>query len=158
LIYAFSVFTHLSDRATRQALATLRNYVNDNGLCVITIRPREYWDMAAASGNLVDCNLMKQQHDGQGFAFTPLNLPPVDGDITYGDTSMTFRWLAENIPEWKIARYDHTLDDPLQVIVYLRPRPAKRGWGAFRIARLLRQPARRPSPEASRRPKNSKTM
>ena len=128
LIYAFSVFTHLSERATRQALATLRNYVNDNGLCVITIRPREYWDMAAAGGNPVDCNLMKQQHDGRGFAFTPLNLPPIDGDITYGDTSMTFRWLAENIPEWKIASHDHTLDDPLQVIVYLRPRPAKRGW------------------------------
>ena len=75
LIYAFSVCTHLSERATRPALATLRSSVNDNGLCVIAIQPWEYWDMASAGGNPVDCNLMKQQHDGRGFAFTPLNLP-----------------------------------------------------------------------------------
>jgi SAM-dependent methyltransferase len=133
LIYAFSVFTHLSERATRQALTTLRRYIENDGLCVITIRPKEYWGFGA------NFDLLKKQHDDKGFAFAPHNgiercfaaieralaqrgKPPIDADITYGDTSMTFRWLSVNIPEWKIASYDHTLDDILQVVVYLTPR------------------------------------
>src|SRR4029077_744564 len=44
LIYAFSVFTHLSERAAIMALTTLRRYVARGGLFVITIRPKEYWD------------------------------------------------------------------------------------------------------------------
>ena len=84
-------------------------------------------------------DLLKKQHDDEGFAFAPHNglercfaaieralaqrgKPPIDGDITYGDTSMTFRWLSVNIPEWKVASYDHTLDDILQLVVYLTPR------------------------------------
>jgi hypothetical protein len=43
LIYAFSVFTHLSLRATRQCLDTLHGYIGENGVLVITIRPVEYW-------------------------------------------------------------------------------------------------------------------
>lgn len=121
LIYAFSVFTHLSERATRQALATLRSYIEDDGLCVVTIRPREYWDVAAAMGHAVSHDLMKWQHDEGGFAFTPHDRSPVEGEVTYGDTSLTFRWLRDNIPGWKIAGYDHTLDDVYQIIVYLTP-------------------------------------
>ena len=48
LIYAFSVFTHLSSRATRQALNTLRNYVHHDGVLLITIRPVEYWGIIPA--------------------------------------------------------------------------------------------------------------
>src|SRR5262249_23096851 len=121
LIYAFSIFTHLSERATRQALTTLRRYIENDGLCVITIRPKEYWGFGATL-HLVDFDLLKKQHGNKGFAFAPHNVPPIDGDINYGDTSMTFRWLSDNIPEWKIASYDHTLDDILQVVVYLTPR------------------------------------
>ena len=121
LIYAFSVFTHLSERATKQALSTLRRYVEDDGLCVITIRPKEYWDVVAQAGEGVDAERMKRLHDEVGFAFTPHNVAPVEGEITYGDTSLTRVWLGENVPEWKIAGYDRSLDDPLQIIVYLRP-------------------------------------
>jgi len=121
LIYAFSVFTHLSERATKQALSTLRHYIESDGLCVITIRPKEYWDVAANAGHGVDAALMKHRHDGPGFAFFPHAVAPVDGDVTYGDTSLTFSWLRANIPDWKIVGYDRSLDDPLQIIVYLRP-------------------------------------
>jgi SAM-dependent methyltransferase len=118
LIYAFSVFTHTSERATRQALATLRNYIEPDGMLVVTIRPHEYWDHAAP---WVNRNLMREQHTSRGFAFTPHNREPIDGDITYGDTSMTFDWLVANAPGWRLAGYDHTLDDVNQIIVYLQP-------------------------------------
>jgi 2-polyprenyl-3-methyl-5-hydroxy-6-metoxy-1,4-benzoquinol methylase len=43
LIFAFSVFTHLSEKTTYKVLSTLRNYISKDGLLVITIRPREHW-------------------------------------------------------------------------------------------------------------------
>ena len=45
----------------------------------------------------------------------------MDGDVTYGDTSVTLGWLAQNCPGWSIAALDHTLDDRFQTYVYLRP-------------------------------------
>jgi len=125
LIYAFSVFTHLSERATRMALGTLRRYVAEDGMLVITIRPREYWQVAASSGQSVDVPIdltpRLREHDETGFTFIPHKRDAVEGDITYGDTSITFDWLARHAPGWAVAGYDHTLDDFYQLIVYLRP-------------------------------------
>lgn len=47
LIYAFSVFTHLSEKTTRIVLDTLRKYFAENGVLIITIRPKEYWHIHA---------------------------------------------------------------------------------------------------------------
>ncbi|GHU35099.1 hypothetical protein AGMMS50256_29730 [Betaproteobacteria bacterium] len=47
LIFAFSVFTHLSERAIRTNLNTISKYIKPDGLIVITIRPVEYWDIDA---------------------------------------------------------------------------------------------------------------
>jgi hypothetical protein len=64
---------------------------------------------------------MLADHDERGFAFAPHERAPVDGGITYGDTSLTFRWLAENATCWRIETYEHCRDDQMQVIVYLLP-------------------------------------
>ena len=123
LIYAFSVYSHLSERTAKLCLSTLRDYVTDNGLLVITIRPFEYWDAVAQAGNpeKVDIDGMKRDHQKRGYAFAPHGLPPVDGEVTYGDSSLTMDWLRRNAPGWEIAGYDHTVADWLQIIVYLRP-------------------------------------
>lgn len=124
LIYAFSVFTHLSERTTRLALATLRDHLAADGVLVVTIRPREYWQhVAEAQTSGPDKESLLAQlahHDREGFAFIPHDLAPIEGDITYGDTSMTLDWLAAAAPGLRIEGYDHSLDDPLQIIVYLR--------------------------------------
>jgi 2-polyprenyl-3-methyl-5-hydroxy-6-metoxy-1,4-benzoquinol methylase len=44
LIYAFSVFTHLSERAATMALAACRERIKNDGMMVITARPLSYWD------------------------------------------------------------------------------------------------------------------
>jgi SAM-dependent methyltransferase len=120
LIYAFSVFTHTSKRATRTSLNVLRNYVSGNGLLAITIRPPEYW------GTLKDINEEGRtktidRHRSEGFAFIPHDRLAIDGDITYGDTSMTLNWIRQNFPSWHIARMDRSLDDGLQIYVFLQP-------------------------------------
>jgi SAM-dependent methyltransferase len=119
LIYAFSVFTHTSERVTKLALKTLRDYVAPTGLCAITIRPREFW--SRDPGYKPAAAVFERTHDVTGFAFAPHQRAPVDGDITYGDTSMTFDWIERHAPGWEIAGHDRSLNDPYQIVVFLRP-------------------------------------
>ena len=42
MIISFSVFTHLSEKVAKIAADTLQNYLTDNGVIAVTIRPREY--------------------------------------------------------------------------------------------------------------------
>src|SRR5262249_1559916 len=44
LVYAFSVLTHLSERTARAVMRVLRRSIKPDGICVITVRPPEYWD------------------------------------------------------------------------------------------------------------------
>ena len=120
LMYAFSVFTHLSERATLSAMRVLRKYVKPDGLLVVTIRPIEYWrhDTAVSAA---EAEALEARHRQVGFAFRPHDRPAVDGDVTYGDTSMTLAWLADHCPEWKLGGIDRSLEDPFQIYVFLVP-------------------------------------
>jgi SAM-dependent methyltransferase len=120
LIYAFSVFTHLSRRATTTALRTLRRYVTEDGVLAITIRPVEYWQHDPHTTPEQQRELEKS-HRESGFAFMPHNRAPIDGDITYGDTSMTLEWLERNCPEWALCATDRSLEDPWQRYLFLEP-------------------------------------
>ncbi len=62
---------------------------------------------------------MKALHQARGFAFCPHDLPPIDGDITYGDTSISLDWLERNIDGWKRVGIDRSLEDPYQIYVFL---------------------------------------
>jgi SAM-dependent methyltransferase len=116
LIYAFSVFTHLSKMATLLALSTLRDYVLPEGVLCITIRPAEYWSQHPE----VEAR-QKEEHRSSGFAFIPHNLPPIEGEVQYGDTSITTKWLLENCPEWRLEAEDRCLSDGMQRYIFLRP-------------------------------------
>jgi SAM-dependent methyltransferase len=125
LIYAFSVFTHLSERTATLALTTLRRYVAHGGLFVITIRPKEYWDLldpAVAAGNPIDRDELVARHERNGFAFVPLAREAIDGEVTYGDTSLSFEWIEQHAEGWNMVGYDYSLIDPHQLLVYLVPK------------------------------------
>ncbi|MBY0610989.1 MAG: class I SAM-dependent methyltransferase [Beijerinckiaceae bacterium] len=121
LIYAFSVFTHLSMRATRMALETLQNYLTEDGLLVITIRPVEYWAIDPNVSN-TDRQRLTDLHRKTGFAFLPHDRPAIDSDVTYGDTSMTLNYFEGNFPQLKVVKLDRTMLDPYQLIVFLQLR------------------------------------
>ena len=119
LIFALSVFIHLSEKTTGTVLTTLRKYISPEGILAITIRPKEYWSFHK-NGSL-ESEMMKM-HEKNGFAFTPhQNLPPINGDITYGDTSMTLAYLASNFPQWKVEAVECNEIDLYQVILFLKP-------------------------------------
>jgi hypothetical protein len=118
LIFAFSVFTHLSEKTATIVLQTLRGYIISDGLLVITIRPKEYWDIHN-QGTLAP--QMKKMHDERGFAFTPHVLPPIDGDVTYGDTSMSLAYFESHFPQWRIESVECNDVDSHQVVLFLKP-------------------------------------
>lgn len=121
-VYANSVFTHTSERATRQALRAIRGAIAEDGLLAITIRPVEFWAHYGANNPRVDIDKYVRQHVMTGFTFHPHNRAPIDGDITYGDTSMSYEYLETHFPEWRVCRVDRTLDSPYQLITFLQPR------------------------------------
>lgn len=119
LVYAFSVFTHLSMRTAKLCMETLRGYLQDDGLLVITIRPVEYWaaDVHAKADNTVE--QMQALHRRDGFAFKPQNREPVEGEVTFGGTSMTVEWIRDNFPGYRVMGVDRSLDDGFQIYVFL---------------------------------------
>jgi len=121
LIYAFSVFTHLSERTARAVATVLRRCVDPGGLLVVTIRPQEYWDVHPQQQSVVDTARMKRDHASRGFAFAPHNRPPIDGDVTYGDTSIAIGYIEKNWPGWSVSRHQIDRVDPYQQLVFLRP-------------------------------------
>jgi len=120
LIYAFSVFTHLSRRAMMTSLNTLRQYIADDGLLAMTIRPVEYWGHDSHTSP-EQKEALVIRHRKEGFAFNPHNWEPIDGDVTYGDSSMSLDWIAVAFPDWTIKATDRCLNDHLQRYVFLVP-------------------------------------
>ena len=119
-VYAFSVFTHLSERAMKMALGAIHKHVVTRGILCITIRPVEYWRMVYPNWSEIDLARYENHHHA-GFAFYPHARDAVDGDVTYGDTSMTLDYLATVCSEtgWRIRATDRTIEDPVQRFVFL---------------------------------------
>lgn len=121
LIYSFSVFTHLSEKATHVALGALRKRINPKGLLVITVRPEEYWQSLPMSGHNAPTSELIAAHVDKGFSFWPHNREAIDGDITFGETSISENYIRRQFKEWEIAGSTVNQIDPLQVIYFLKP-------------------------------------
>jgi len=121
LIYAFSVFTHLSEKTANAIMTLLRDYIAAEGLLAITIRPPDYWDMHQDWHENYNKAMLLQQHEERGYAFMPHYREPIDGDITYGDTSMTLDYIRQHWTQWQIAGTAHNPGDPWQIVVFLQP-------------------------------------
>jgi SAM-dependent methyltransferase len=118
--FAFSVFTHLSERATKQSLSTIRRHMKDGAVLCVTIRPVEYWRAVHRNQNEAFFEAVENAHRSVGFAFIPHQREAVDGDITYGDTSMTLDYLLSVADGFTFASMDRSGDDEMQRYIYLK--------------------------------------
>ena len=118
LIFAFSVFTHISEKTATAVLQTLRKYIAADGLLVITIRPKEFWAIHQDGKHQAE---MAQIHNKKGFAFIPHAIPAIDGDIPYGDASISLEYIRSHFPQWKLEKTITNSTDPYQTILFLRP-------------------------------------
>lgn len=123
LVYAFSVFTHLSEKTMYCALRAIRARIKEDGLLVVTVRPVEYWDRRKEAWlpgkNATD---LKAEHLERGFAFVPHNWEPIDGDITYGDSSISIEYVQTEWKDWELVEHNSSSGDPFQTILFLLPR------------------------------------
>ncbi len=120
--FAFSVFTHLNEHATRLCLRALRGVVKTGGVLCITIRPPDYWKGRFAARKTANETLQHflATHEQRGFAFLPHAAKPDDPANSYGDSSMTPERLSELAEGWKIVAFDRAMDDPMQRYVFLQ--------------------------------------
>ncbi len=122
-IMAFSVFTHLSENVTKVCAATLRDYLTDDGILAITIRPVEFWQFRL--DHKIEGVTKKQtrqyisDHKEHGFAFFAHNREKIEGEVTYGDTSMSLDYIKNNFTGLDIKRVEFNETDRYQLIVFL---------------------------------------
>lgn len=118
LIFAFSIFTHLSEKTAHAVMKALRLSIADQGMLMITVRPMVFWDFFDGGKPAPE---ILEQHARTGFAFRPHARPPVGGEVTFGDTSISLGYIRKNFPDWKIACVDWSMGDPYQMLVSLKP-------------------------------------
>jgi len=123
LIFAFSVFTHLSPGCAARVMETLRAYLQPGGLLAITIRPPEYWPLHQPLPPGVTAESLLESHRDAGFAFIPHNRPAIDGDVTYGDASYSLEYVRRVWKGWRVLEARTNAVDPLQTVVFLQPTP-----------------------------------
>jgi SAM-dependent methyltransferase len=121
LIFLFSIFTHLSEKTHARVLKVVHDSLDDGGLLVATIRPREAWSVLRTSAR----EQFRRDHDARGFAFQPIEvvgLSTADGQLTFGEASMSLKYVEENWTQWQVVEVDLNLIDPYQLILFLKKR------------------------------------
>jgi hypothetical protein len=121
LVYAFSVFTHLSEKTATAVLGAIRPRVAPNGLLVVSVRPAEYWRVHTYFPEGATAAAMVRRHQEAGYAFIPHVRAPIDGDVTFGDTSISLDYVRREWTEWRLAFTDANRSDPHQLLLFLQP-------------------------------------
>lgn len=122
LVFSFSVFTHISERAHLACLAALHAGIAPGGVLVLTVRPPAYLDLsplmepvpgvgAEARYVFAPHPAEESHHQWQG------------GEMTYGEAVVTLPYVRERwSPQFELLEVDVLVDDLYQVMLTLRRR------------------------------------
>ena len=133
LAFAFSVFTHLSERAHAASLRALHAALEPAGILIVTIRPPEYlWVSELLAPALDELGPQPRERLGEPLylfaAHEALPLTPrEDGqELSYGETVVTLAYVRERWADlFELLAVDILLGDPYQVMLTLRARPPR---------------------------------
>jgi len=129
LVFAFSVLTHVSEKAARASFEAIAERLEPGGLFAFTIRPISYLDvnplMRPAAEELGDERT--KALDGPAYLFVPHEAedhPQYDGnEMAYGESVITIPWIRENWTDgFDLVDVSVMLGDFYQVAVTLRKR------------------------------------
>jgi SAM-dependent methyltransferase len=123
LIIAFSVFTHLSEKSFNMSASVIRDYLSEQGIIALTIRPREFWTHIHGTTPFFAKIPLAQvlgDHDLNRLAFYPHINKTVMGEVVYGETSVSMDYLKNAFPGMEITGIEWSEIDPLQIIVFLQ--------------------------------------
>jgi SAM-dependent methyltransferase len=130
LVYAFSVFTHLSERAAERCLDAIHGSLRPGGLLVLTVRPPAYLEESAFMRPLLaelggDADAALEQ---PRFLFVPHPADPehpqYQGDeMTYGEAVITMPYIRERWTDrFELLGAGLLTEDLHQAVVALRSR------------------------------------
>jgi len=132
LVFAFSVFTHISEAAHLASLKAIHDGLNPGGLFVVTIRPPAYIDFNPLMQPAVDRlgpdrlrelrkpNYVFVPHHTEGH---PQFDDAADDPMSYGETVITLPYVRENwAPMFDLLDVSVLTGDMYQVALTLRAR------------------------------------
>lgn len=122
LVFAFSVFTHLSAEACEASIDAIYRGMAAGGLLVITVRPRAYEQECESLRTLYE----RSDRD-RDFCFAPHaadpNHPQHSPQMHYGETVIPIDYIRECWgSRFDLLASDLLLDDPFQLMLTLRRR------------------------------------
>jgi SAM-dependent methyltransferase len=121
LAYAFSVFTHLSERAHDRCLTALHAALEPGGILVVTVRPLEYLRFNAALHGLADARTDEPRHLFAPHPADPAHPQYDGGEMTYGEAVITPAYVRERWSDrFELLHTDILIADLFQVMLTLR--------------------------------------
>jgi SAM-dependent methyltransferase len=121
-MFAFSVFTHLPESVARAVLAAARRRVSSDGVFVVTVRSREFWEMRRSAWGDAKVDHLISTHETAGYAFMPLATGGLPAEY-YGDATYQkerFRRICADC-RWSVAGVERDMSEPFQIGVILSP-------------------------------------
>ena len=115
-IYAYSIFTHTSERATKACLSAIRKTLKPDGLAFITIRPHQFWKYIAARRDVGDVADLEMRHANDEFVHV------TTAAAEYGESSFSLEYFRREMPEWEILEDVIFPVDSQQTYLVIRPR------------------------------------
>jgi len=125
LVYAFSIFTHFPEEVAVTALRTLTRHMAPGARLLLSIRPVEYWavhDFTALLPKGYSREQTEAEHMRTGYAFAPHNRAPVEGIVTYGDTSMSVDYARRLAAPLELIALEWAPVDSLQLVLVFEKR------------------------------------
>jgi SAM-dependent methyltransferase len=123
LVYAFSVFTHLSEATHLASLRAIHAGLTEGGLLIATIRPPAYarngLHEALPSGSAA----RKLERGKPSYLFAAHDVQPSGGEVTFGEAVVNLPYVRERWGElFELVDVSLMLDDIYQVVLTLRRR------------------------------------
>jgi SAM-dependent methyltransferase len=129
LVYAFSVFTHLSEPTHLAALRAIHAGLGDGGLLIVTIRPPAYIRMRLHPALPRPSAARALERGKPAYMFAPHDVQPSGGEVTFGEAVVNLPYVRERWGEmFELLEVGLLLEDIHQVVITLRrrgPRPGE---------------------------------
>ena len=123
LVYAFSVFTHLSEATHLASLRAIHAGLAEGGLLVATVRPPAYVGDGLYGARKPASAAKRLERGKPAYLFAPHDPPPPGGEDTFGEAVVNLPYVRERWGElFELLDVSLMLDDIYQVVLTLRRR------------------------------------
>lgn len=123
LVYAFSVFTHLSEATHLASLRAIHAGLAEGGVLIATIRPPAYVSEGLHGAHPRASAAKRLERGKPAYMFAAHDIQPSGEEVTFGETVVNLPYVRERWSElFELLEVSLMLDDIYQVVLTLRRR------------------------------------